>query len=320
MKAKNLLKSIFIIMLAIVAATSATACSSGGSNNGDDKETEKQLDIYIVSGQSNAVGFSRWGDSKKEYKDVYYFGYGEGTEPLDYAFMINVQSGLGVNGNCFGPEMGMAAYLSEQYKNDETTDVAIVKFGWGGRTLWDYFLSYTSVNENLGSKTNCRDFCDEDDAMYCAPGYWYLIKTVRKAVQKATGMGYTKVNFVSVCWMQGENDALLPQSQKVYDRLLKNFMKDLRFDLNAENLPFIIGQIKIPQYDSQGNISQDNVDGQAAIIAQQKKVVTEDDYATLVDTSDLTMEEPNNIWHYDKESMLTLGTRFAAEAYKFKNK
>ena len=120
--------------------------------------------------------------------------------------------------------------------------------------------------------------------------------------------------------MQGENDALLPQSQKVYDRLLKNFMKDLRFDLNAENLPFIIGQIKIPQYDSQGNISQGNVDGQAAIIAQQKKVVTEDDYATLVDTSDLTMEEPNNIWHYDKESMLTLGTRFAAEAYKFKNK
>ena len=126
MKAKNLLKSILIIMLAIVAATSATACSSDGSNIGDDKETEKQLDIYIVSGQSNAVGFSRWGDSRKEYKNVYYLGYGEGTEPLDYAFMINVQSGLGVNGNCFGPEMGMAAYLSEQYKNDETTDVAIV--------------------------------------------------------------------------------------------------------------------------------------------------------------------------------------------------
>lgn len=299
-------------MLMVVAAISATACSSTGGDSGDDKETEKQLDIYIVSGQSNAVGFSRWGDSKKEYRDVYYLGYGEGTEPLEYATMIDVQSGLGVNGSCFGPEMGMAAYLSEQYKNDETTDAAIVKFGWGGKTLWDYFLSYTSVNENLGSRANCQDFSDDDDAMYCAPGYWYLIKTVRKAVQKATDMGYTKVNFVSVCWMQGENDALLPQSQKVYDRLLKNFMTDLRFDLNADNLPFVIGQIKIPQ-DSQGNI-----DGQAAIIAQQKKVVAEDDYAVLVDTSDLTMEEPNNIWHYDKESMLTLGTRFATEAYKFK--
>ena len=301
-------------MLAIIAAMSTVACSSNGSDNGDDKETEKQLDIYIVSGQSNAVGFTRWGDSKKEYKDVYYLGYGEGSEALEYATFVDVQSGLGVNGSCFGLEMGMAAYLSEQYKNDETTDVAIVKFGWGGRTLWDYFLSYTSVNENLGSRANCQDFSDEDDAMYCAPGYWYLIKTVRKAVQKAADMGYTKVNFVSVCWMQGENDALLPQSQKVYDQLLKNFMKDLRFDLNAENLPFIIGQIKIPQ-DSQGNI-----DGQAAIIAQQKKVVAEDDYTVLVDTSDLTMEEPNNIWHYDKESMLTLGTRFATEAFKFKNK
>ena len=106
-----------------------------------------------------------------------------------------------------------------------------------------------------------------------------------------------------MCWMQGENDATTPQSVPVYDKLLANFIADIRFYLENDNLPFVIGQIKTP----------DDVAGQAEVIEMQKKVVAADPLCSLVDTSDLSMKH-DDAWHYDYLSMLTLGKRFAEAA------
>ena len=292
-------------MLCVIIVLGASACAGQTGDSSSDFESggAKTLDVVIISGQSNAVGFSPWDGYDKSYPAVKYFGFGEGTSALESVFWQEVRNGLGVKGYCFGPEMGMAEAYTAEYKDKTDRDIGFVKFAWGGQSIYNYFLSPTSVNQGIGNTGVAQQFSDEDDVAYSALGFWNILKTVRKATAKAKAAGYENVNVLAVCWMQGENDATNAASAPVYDKLLSNFIADIRFYLENDSLPFVIGQIKTP----------DDVAGQAQVIEMQKKVVAADPFCTLVDTSDLFMKH-DDPWHYDYQSMLTLGRRFAEAA------
>ena len=296
-------KKFLCALLCVMLVLSLCACAPSDNGKDDNKPTSpKTLDIVLVGGQSNAVGFSPWDAYDKIYSSVKYFGYGEGTSALDSVFWQDVHNGLGVNGNCFGPEMGMAEVYSQAYK-DSDRDIGFVKYAWGGKTIYDHFLSPTSVAQGIGNTGVAKQYSDEEDVANCALGFWNTLKTIRRAVAKAKQAGYEQVNILAMCWMQGENDATTPASVPVYDKLLANFIADIRFYLEDDDLPFVIGQIKTP----------DDVAGQAEVIEMQKKVVAADSRCTLVNTSDLSMKHDDG-WHYDYQSMLTLGRRFAEAA------
>lgn len=101
-----------------------------------------------------------------------------------------------------------------------------------------------------------------------------------------------------MCWMQGENDVITNGSPAIYDKLLANF-------LEIPTLPFAIGLAQTPTENM-----PEIADELAIVQAAQRKVADNDNYAMLVDTSDLT-RIPTDHWHYDTTSMLQLGQRFA---------
>ena len=269
------------------------------------------LDIVLLGGQSNAVGFSPWSNGLKNYDNVLYFGDGVGIESSENSIeklptleWTTVKNGLGRDESKIGPEFGMANVLTKHYETLDR-DIGIVKYAWGGKTIYDYFLSPTSVSQYLGAASSAKQYVDDTDEAYCCVGFWNTLKTFRTAVAKAKQNGYTTVNIVGMCWMQGENDVITNGSPAIYDKLLANFITDMRNYLEIPTLPFAIGLAQAPTENM-----PEIADELAIVQAAQRKVADNDNYAMLVDTSDLT-RIPTDHWHYDTTSMLQLGQRFA---------
>lgn len=109
-------------------------------------------------------------------------------------------------------------------------------------------------------------------------------------------------------WFQGEADANLSKKPGpdfesnranaiAYEQNLKNFIADVRKDAGSATLPVVIVQI--------GAWAQ-SLDYGKEIAAAQTKVVGEDKYARIVNTSDLS-----GFYHYDPAAQLIIGERVA---------
>ncbi len=110
-------------------------------------------------------------------------------------------------------------------------------------------------------------------------------------------------------WFQGEADSNLSkdptkldfESNKAnaiaYEQNLKNLIADVRKDAGSPTLPVVIVQI--------GAWSQ-GLDYGKEVAAAQTKVVSEDKYARIVNTADLS-----GFYHYDPASQLIIGERVA---------
>ena len=304
----KLLKSFLIGLSSVLLALSFVGCGDGSlSNSGSASKEEKVLDVIILGGQSNALGLSNWTGSDLVYEDVDFFGYGEGVNVMSVSQVRwkKVQNGLGQNLLRFGPEMGIAQVCSERYKDSER-DIGIVKYAWGGQKIYDYFLSPSSVEQGIGNLNSAKQYSDDEDEMTCAIGFWNTVKTVREAEKQALRKGYDKVNIIAMCWMQGESDACKIESAGIYDRLLSNFMQDIRFYLSVDDLPFAIGQVTPPAEAVYLKM----------LTEKQHEVIAADGNAVFVPSGDLKMK-PDDLWHYDTPSMKELGRRFGEAVFNF---
>lgn len=205
------------------------------------EETEKpeQKDSYtkviILSGQSNAVGFadrtllqskiesSRYQALLKPAQNIKMISL-VGSDPLETITVdtfANVTMGGGgmmsYDEDSFGPEVGIAETLSQQYP-DET--VYIIKCAFGGASLYQDFQS---------------------PSMAAHISYLYKILTdMIDGGLHALKEANLNPKIVGFCWMQGEADASRSQSSeghwdRYYDNLTK-FVKDLRERYNADSL------------------------------------------------------------------------------------
>ncbi len=134
----------------------------------------------------------------------------------------------------FGPELQFGNVVGDYFTNQ----VLLIKTAWGGKSLYKDFRPPSSGGE-------------------VGPYYTKMLDEIREALANLKtdfpgyhGQGYELAGFV---WYQGWNDGVDPKhAVPEYERNLVNLIKDVRKDLKAPNLPFVVGELTGPWVDAPG--------------------------------------------------------------------
>ena len=220
----------------------------------------KPVKVFILAGQSNMEGQAVSDLDGKDYND------GKGSlaallkDPAKAALVKHLQTekgewavrddvwvryqrekqpllagpltvGFSVYGDKhhFGPELQFGHVVGDHFQNQ----VLLIKTAWGGKSLYKDFRPPSSGGE-VGSY------------------YTKMLDDIRKSLANLKTDfpgyddrgGYELAGFV---WYQGWNDGVDPKNAvPEYEQNLVNFIKDVRKDLKAPKLPFVIGELTGP--------------------------------------------------------------------------
>jgi hypothetical protein len=134
----------------------------------------------------------------------------------------------------FGPELQFGHVIGDYFTNQ----VLLIKTAWGGKSLYQDFRPPSSGGE-------------------VGPYYTKMVEEIREALGNLQkyfpnydGSGYELAGFV---WYHGWNDGCDPKNAvPEYEKNLVNLIKDMRKDLNAPNLPAVIGELTGPWVKAEG--------------------------------------------------------------------
>jgi hypothetical protein len=222
-------------------------------------EGQKPVQVFILAGQSNMEGQAVADLDGKDYND------GKGTllrlmdDPeklplLQHLRDMNAQwtvrddvwvryqreqapllagpltVGFSVYGDPhhFGPELQFGHRVGDHFDNQ----VLLIKTAWGGKSLY-------------------RDFRPPSSGGEVVPYYKKMVAEIREALANLendfpgyNGGGYELAGFV---WYHGWNDGVDPQNAvPEYEQNLVNLIGDIRRELNAPDLPFVVGELTGP--------------------------------------------------------------------------
>lgn len=234
------------------------ACGGGGGGGSAGAQPQAQsnaLPVYLIMGQSNAVGYS------------------PKVEELPVA-MQQAGDDLIWSGGRWIPLAPMAGYQTEGSFGAEVSfgasmpAVGVVKVAKGATSL----------------------------AVDWAPGSALYARAVAEARAAAASR---PVRFVAVLWVQGESDAFSAEWANAYAENLRTLVSNLRRDLDAPDLLFVVGRVNPsgPTYDANiGTV-------RAAIMAPGINNYT------WLDLDSLT-KAPDRL-HYDTAGQVLIGQMFA---------
>lgn len=241
-------------------------------------EAGKHYTIYLLAGQSNMDGRGKTADLKGRLARyakpldkvlIRYSSGGHKRKLRESDGLIPLQPGCNENPAQFGPELsfGHAIAAARPQQN-----ILLIKVSEGGTSLrndWNPTKEKSLYHRLIHLTGETRDHLAE---------------------QKAT------CEIAGMIWHQGESDA---SHADQYAERLTTFITHLRTDLEAPQLPFVIGEICLdnPAY-------QD-------LIAAQKKVAESVPAVGLASSKKLTTHDKNV--HFDFSSIIELGQRFAKE-------
>ena len=213
---------------------------------------EKVIDIFLIAGQSNAVGYTKITDRsaayefapelEKGFSNVLFAGKtrwdsGASYEIHDFDWYKTTLGLAAISNGYMGPEAGMAKALSEYYNEESGRVAGLIKFGHGGTSLMTVVNSSTSGSNRFGtwvSPSYAKYYLGMEDATYNSGKtgalYREFLKVVREKLIALVDEGYTNVNMKGLYWMQGENDRNNPSG---YVSAFECFVSDLRRDLSA---------------------------------------------------------------------------------------
>ncbi|MBQ4571602.1 MAG: hypothetical protein IJB21_07885 [Bacilli bacterium] len=265
----------------------------------------QSVKVIILAGQSNASGCSRDDYLRKNVSTDKYLEYETGYDNVYinyFASSSNVSNGFvkcstrqGEAGGYFGPELGIAERLHDEFPNEM---FFIIKWAWGGTNLYDQWLSPSSKGKT-------------------GKLYKQFIKYVDNSLMYLEHKNYN-IKIEGLCWMQGESDSFSEENAINYKNNLNNFINDIRkkFSKYASNdgLAFIDACIaNNPVYWVYCDFVNES----------KKEVSKLSNLNTLIDTnacglscSNEPIEAPD-IPHYDSLSQIKLGNLFAEELIKF---
>ncbi len=128
----------------------------------------------------------------------------------------------------FGPELEFGQVVGDQFENQ----VLLIKTAWGGKSLY-------------------RDFRPPSSGGTVGPYYTKMIREVREALANLPtdfpASAGLKTELAGFVWYQGWNDGVDPRKAiPEYEQNLVNLIHDVRNDLNAPNLPVVIGELTGP--------------------------------------------------------------------------
>lgn len=138
--------------------------------------------------------------------------------------------GFGSSSNQIGPELGFGHVIGDA----NTEDILIIKTAWGGKSLQTDFRSPSAALKRGGEV-----------------GFYYneILNNVENALSNIgnyvpgyAGQGYELQGFG---WHQGWNDRVNAAATAEYEVNMVDFINDIRFDLGAAQLPFVIANTGI---------------------------------------------------------------------------
>lgn len=134
-----------------------------------------------------------------------------------------LRPGYGVGEDCIGPELGFGIVVGNAVKEP----VLLVKLAWGGKSL-------------------AQDFRPPSSGGTTGPFYLEVVKGAKEAMANASTL-FPKLHgkrfqLAGFGWHQGWNDRVNPAFVKEYEANMINFIKDIRRDLEAPLLPFVIAE------------------------------------------------------------------------------
>ncbi len=242
---------LFGLLSAFVLASTATAA------------TTRPVKVFILAGQSNMEGQAvvdlegpdynggrgtlvslladpakvsrfrhlRSADGRWTVRDDVWVRYRREEGPLLRGPLGN---GFSVYGDPhhFGPELQFGHVVGDLL----AAPVLLVKTAWGGKSLYQDFLPPSSGGT-------------------VGPYYKKMITEIQEALAALptefpgiAGAGHELVGFV---WYQGWNDGVDPvHAVPAYETNLVNLIRDVRRDLGAPTLPFVIGELTGPWVDA----------------------------------------------------------------------
>jgi len=273
---KNIKQSMKCTMIAVVAGLLSGVASLAAA---------KPLKVYILAGQSNMEGhaavstFDHIGMDPetapllKEMRnadgtprvcdkvDIAFFTSkgGWGKEPTPVYKQGKLTTDFGAQGRApqIGPEFTFGIFM-QKHLNEP---ILLIKTAWGGKSLNTDFRSPSAGPFQWNAQTADKVSAENKEKKKAATGQFYreMIEDVKKVLADPAKVcpsyhkneGYELAGFV---WFQGFNDYVAsevypdrnqPGGYDLYSVLLCHFIRDVRKDLNAPKMPFVIGVLGI---------------------------------------------------------------------------
>ncbi len=259
---------------------------------------DKPIDLIIVAGQSNAVGFDadpaqlqpnpldkdvmfwwRCGDPPPDDHDTMSNGWTTlqpqpAGHPADKKIAQRQYGNFSHPAGGFGPEIGLARTLTAT----EHEPLAIVKAAFSGTGV--------RMDWNPTSK-------EADGACYRA-----LVEETRKAISDGKSKGKT-FRIRALAWVQGESDANANDAP-LYEKRLGELVEALRKDLEAPEMVALIGV--------NTNFGNGKNPFMPKIVEAQQALCGHLPHSIYVDTAGSTYA---NAAHFDTAGTVDLGVRYA---------
>ena len=268
--------------------------------------------IIVLAGQSNAVGIGHVKYLSRHFTDEKVKKFKEGYDDIlmnYYSHDMKSEGFVKTTLNCaekgkdtFGPEVGIADYLSENYPDEE---IFIVKCAVGGTNMFHDWLPPSCKGEY---QQEAFGFGDSESEFYRGGGWLFneLVKILNESISILENQGY-EPEICAFCWMQGESDALETDTVEKYGERYVNLLKDLNeaFSKYMENCTYIdAGISEVWQYYREINQWKE----------EHAKNTPNSFYIDTIAEGLVTSKEPEpevDIAHYDSDCTIKLGYLFA---------
>ena len=247
---------VFVILFSLVLV-----CASAEEQLNTD---EKIINVYLIAGQSNAVGYGNGAPNSDDprftegFDNVIYYGLQEKNEVTEF---VPVKVGLGKDSSSVGAEIGIASAVADNGQMN-----AIIKCAWGNTHLYPDLASNRS--KTTGTYTppgyvemanSDPDVADVDTSVTIESGdyageaivgnmYRQFIKYVTEGITMLREDGYTPV-IKGIWWMQGEAEIYNGTMSNGWGAVLNYLIPDMRRDVgnivgtDCSDIPFVMGLV-----------------------------------------------------------------------------
>ena len=206
----------------------------------------EQVRVFILAGQSNMQGHGKiaaedrsnggkglleWlarntGTASKYSSLLDQQGKWAEREDVQIVYLDrkgNLSPGFGHRDGYIGPELGFGQVVGDAFD----TPVLLIKVAWGGKSL-------------------AIDFRPPSAGGDVGPYYKELLQLTRTTLRDAKTLfpqyADCKFELAGFGWHQGWNDRVNQAFNDAYEQNMICFINDIRKDLNAPNLPFVIAE------------------------------------------------------------------------------
>lgn len=281
----------------------------------------KDIDVYLIAGQSNAAGYSfHDGKFTETFRNIWYAAETDRYRDGSYLgsshiesfseFCFGITAGLGTIPDRIGPEYGMAKVFDGDYSKENPA--LIFKSAAGGTALRDVSEGENDLYGNWYPRSLWQaGFVPNNDST-TGLQYYRFVENFKKAYRILKENGYI-ARVRGMVWMQGCSDL---SHEEEYAKLLPIFIRDIRADLAAITgdtslfvMPFVIGKIALTE-------ASYNNPAVPPFNAVQQQVADTMTNVCTVETADLIIVGPDgknrgrDPYHFTGEDAFTLGIRF----------